>query len=160
MEVPRLGVELELQPPAYTTATATQDPSHAWDQHHSSGNDGSSTHWVKPGIEPASLRMLVRFVSAEPRRELQNSVVLRSSADTDWKLLCLPYHYWETEEVNEVIVFLQNLKDLENANNFKFAVQYVYKIHLAYISKVNYLLGLQRKKWLSLLKVVKPILIA
>ena len=28
MEVPRLGVALELQLPAYTTAKATQDPSH------------------------------------------------------------------------------------------------------------------------------------
>ena len=28
MEVPRLGVEAELQLPAYTTATATPDPSH------------------------------------------------------------------------------------------------------------------------------------
>ena len=27
MEVPRLGTELELQLPVYTTATATQDPS-------------------------------------------------------------------------------------------------------------------------------------
>ena len=36
MEVPRLGVESELQLPAYTTATATQDPSHACDLHHSS----------------------------------------------------------------------------------------------------------------------------
>ena len=36
MEVPWLGVELELQLPAYTTATATQDPSHVCDLHHSS----------------------------------------------------------------------------------------------------------------------------
>ena len=36
MEVPRLGVELELQLLAYTTATATQDPSHTCDLHHSS----------------------------------------------------------------------------------------------------------------------------
>ena len=36
MEVPRLGVELELQMPAYTTATATWDPSHVCDLHHSS----------------------------------------------------------------------------------------------------------------------------
>ena len=28
MEVPRLGVELQLQLPAYAKATATQDPSH------------------------------------------------------------------------------------------------------------------------------------
>ena len=36
MEVPRLGVKLELQLPAYTTATATQDLSHVCDLHYSS----------------------------------------------------------------------------------------------------------------------------
>ena len=36
MEVPRPGVELELQVPAYTTATATWNPSHVQDLHHSS----------------------------------------------------------------------------------------------------------------------------
>ena len=36
MEGPRLGVELELQMPAYTTATARQDPSHICDLNHSS----------------------------------------------------------------------------------------------------------------------------
>ena len=36
MEVPRLGGELELQLPAYTTATATQDPILICDLHHSS----------------------------------------------------------------------------------------------------------------------------
>jgi len=36
MEVPRLGVESELQLPAKATATATQDPSHIFDLHHSS----------------------------------------------------------------------------------------------------------------------------
>jgi len=35
-EVPRLGVELELQLPAYTTATATLDLSHVCDLYHSS----------------------------------------------------------------------------------------------------------------------------
>ena len=35
IEVPRLGSESELQPPAYTTPTATQDPSHICDLHHS-----------------------------------------------------------------------------------------------------------------------------
>ena len=33
MEIPRLGVESELQLPAYTTATATPDPSHVCDLH-------------------------------------------------------------------------------------------------------------------------------
>ena len=36
MEVPRLGVQLELQLPAYTTATATPDPSLSCKLHHSS----------------------------------------------------------------------------------------------------------------------------
>ena len=36
MEVPRLWVELELQLPAYTTATATSDLSPVYDLHHSS----------------------------------------------------------------------------------------------------------------------------
>ena len=36
MEVPKLGVKLELQLPAYATATATWDPSHVCDLHHSS----------------------------------------------------------------------------------------------------------------------------
>ena len=37
MEVPRLGVELELQLPAYTTAPATWDPSCLCDLYHSPG---------------------------------------------------------------------------------------------------------------------------
>ena len=36
MEVPKLGVELELQPTAYTAATATQDLSPVCAVHHSS----------------------------------------------------------------------------------------------------------------------------
>ena len=36
MEVPRLGVESELQPPAYARATATRDPSRVCNLHHSS----------------------------------------------------------------------------------------------------------------------------
>ena len=36
MDVPKLGVELELQLPVYTTAIATQDPSHVCGLPHSS----------------------------------------------------------------------------------------------------------------------------
>jgi len=36
MEVPRLGVQSELQSPAYARATATQDPSRVCNLHHSS----------------------------------------------------------------------------------------------------------------------------
>ena len=37
MEIPRLAVELELQPLAYTTATAMWDLNRVCDLHHSSG---------------------------------------------------------------------------------------------------------------------------
>ena len=35
------------------------------------GNTGSLTHWARPGIEPASSWILVRFMSTEPWRELR-----------------------------------------------------------------------------------------
>ena len=47
MEVPRLGVESELQ--AYTTATATQDPSLVCELH---GNAKSLTHEQGQGSNP------------------------------------------------------------------------------------------------------------
>ena len=44
MEVARLGVESELQLPAYTTATALQGPSHVCNLHHTLDNSEYSTH--------------------------------------------------------------------------------------------------------------------
>ena len=41
MEVPKQGIELELQLSAYTTATAMRDPSRVFDLHHS-----SRQHWI------------------------------------------------------------------------------------------------------------------
>ena len=41
MEVPRLGVKLELKLPAYAAATAVQDLSHICDLHHSPWQ-----HWI------------------------------------------------------------------------------------------------------------------
>ena len=41
MEIPQLGVKSELQLPAYTIATATQDLNLIWDLHHSSWQ-----HWI------------------------------------------------------------------------------------------------------------------
>ena len=46
MEIPRREVESELQLQAYTTATATPDPSRVCDLHHSSWQ-----HWV---LDPLS----------------------------------------------------------------------------------------------------------
>ena len=78
MEIPRLGVESELQPLAYPTATVTSDLSHvcAVTSTTAHGNTRSLTHWVRPGTEPASSWMLVRFVSIEPRWELPCDYIL------------------------------------------------------------------------------------
>ena len=59
MEVPRLGVKSELQLQAYATAH---------------GSTGSSTHWVRLGIEPESSWTLVKFVTAEPQQDLRKSL--------------------------------------------------------------------------------------
>ena len=71
MEVPRLGVKLELQLPAYTTATAMQELSRICDLHHS-----SREHRILDPlrIEPASSWILVGFISTEPQWELQPAV--------------------------------------------------------------------------------------
>ena len=61
IDVPRLGVELEPQLPAYTTAQ---------------GNTGPLTHWERPGIQPASSWILVGFVTNEPWQELQDNEIL------------------------------------------------------------------------------------
>ena len=61
---PRLGVKSQLQLPAYTTATVTQDPNHVSTYTTAQGDVGSLTHWARPGIEPASSWILVRFIKS------------------------------------------------------------------------------------------------
>ena len=62
MEVPRLWVKLELQMPAYATATVTRDPSHICNLHHSSWQHWIPNPQVRPGIEPASSWIRFRFL--------------------------------------------------------------------------------------------------
>ena len=53
MEVPRLGVELELQLQAYTTATAnTGSKPHLWPMLQPAAMP-EPNHWARPGIKPA-----------------------------------------------------------------------------------------------------------
>ena len=71
MEVSRLGVESELQLPAYTTATPMPDLSRLCSLHPQlTAMPNPLTYGVRPGIEPASSWILVRFVTTEPCREL------------------------------------------------------------------------------------------
>ena len=86
MEVPRLGVESELQlrpipqpqQCGIWAGSATDMTAH--------GNAESLTHWTRPGIEPLSSRILVRFVTAEPQRELQLLVFLSHSPSPSFLL--------------------------------------------------------------------------
>ena len=66
MEVPRLGVESELQLLAYSTATAMPDSRRICDLHHSAWQRWILNPLAKPGIKPATSWFLVGFVSAEP----------------------------------------------------------------------------------------------
>ena len=67
MEVPKLGVESELQLLAYTTDAATPDPNLMCNLHHSS----QQHRILHPLNGAASSWILVRFISAAPQQELQ-----------------------------------------------------------------------------------------
>ena len=75
MEVPRLGVDSELQLPTYTTATGTpiRVVSVTYTMAHS--NTGSLTRWVRPGTEPSFSWFLVGFVATEAQQELPYSTL-------------------------------------------------------------------------------------
>ena len=77
MEVPRLGVELEVQLPDYTTATAMWDPSHIFDLHHS-----SQQCQILNLLSEA--RIPVRFNSAEPRWAIPCLLHLKTSPWDAW----------------------------------------------------------------------------
>ena len=63
MEVPGLEAEPELQLLAYTTATATPDPSHNCDLHHSLWQCWILNPLSGAGIEPTSSRTLCRVLN-------------------------------------------------------------------------------------------------
>ena len=74
MEVPRLGVESELQLPAYTTATATPDPSRICNLHHSS----QQYQILNPLSEAKDRTHILMDISqvfpTEPQREHQDVI--------------------------------------------------------------------------------------
>ena len=71
MEVPRLGVKLGPQLPAYTTDTATWDPTRVCNLYHSSQQYQILNPWARPGIERPSSWILVGFITTKPQWELQ-----------------------------------------------------------------------------------------
>ena len=89
MEVPRLGVESELQLLATAAATATWDQSLVCDLYQAHGNTGSLTHQVRPGIEPSSSWILVSFVTTEPQQKLLSHCILITFGNGKEKILVL-----------------------------------------------------------------------
>ena len=74
MDVPRIGVEWELQLPVYTTATAMPDPSHVPATYAAAcSNIRSLTHRARPGIEPSSSQTLWQAIN--PLSHKGNSIV-------------------------------------------------------------------------------------
>ena len=66
MEVPRLGVELELQLPAYATTTAMQDLSRIRDLYDSSWQCRVLNPLSEARDRTLSVMVLIRFISAIP----------------------------------------------------------------------------------------------
>ena len=61
---------------AYVTTTATPDPSHICDLHHSSWQRRILTTLARPGIEPVSSWILISLLTAEPLSHEGNSCVV------------------------------------------------------------------------------------
>ena len=64
MDVPRLGVELELQLPGlHHSHSNTPSELHVWLPPQFGSNSESLTNWARPGIEPISSWILVGFLT-------------------------------------------------------------------------------------------------
>ena len=77
VEVPRLGVQSELQLPVYihhSHSNTIWASSVTYTTAHS--NARSLTQWVGPGIEPTTSWFLVRFISIAPRQGLLGQIFL------------------------------------------------------------------------------------
>ena len=85
-EVPRLGVELKLQLPTYTTATATPDPSHVCNLHHSS--------WQCRILSPLSKARNRTHNLIVPSQILFCCAKTRTSKSFFFPLLWLPHSIW------------------------------------------------------------------
>ena len=95
MEVPRPGVESETQLPGYATAIATSDiHSHICDLYHSSQTLNPLS---EAGIQPASSRIPVRFISTVPQWQLQELGNWRQLYKNLLKALCSKTRLWFEE---------------------------------------------------------------
>ena len=76
MEVPRLGVDSELQLLLYVIAAAIWDLSNVSNVHHSSQQRWILNPLRKARTKPVSSWMLIGFITAEPQWEPQDLAIL------------------------------------------------------------------------------------
>ena len=77
MEVPRLGIKLELQLPAFASVIATQDPSLVCDLLQPVAILAPQPTERGQGSNLVPSWILVWFISTEPQRELHMSFIIR-----------------------------------------------------------------------------------
>ena len=97
MEIPRLRVDLELQPSAYATATAMPDPSWVCDRptQQLTATLNPLTHWARPGIEATSSWILFNFITPELLQEL---LQMFNKCSPVFNKCQFPSHlFWQTE---------------------------------------------------------------
>ena len=92
MDVPKPGVESELQLQAYATATATQDPSCVWDLHHSSWQ----RQILHPRSEAGDRTCILMDTSWVPRWELSECCycILNGTPKQERGVKGLPMAVW------------------------------------------------------------------
>ena len=100
MEIPRLGVELELQPPAYITATAiaTRDPIHICDPRHSSQQRQILNPLSKASDQTHILMDSSGFITTEPWQELLEKY--------DWNMINIPWTLIPKESASYIQIFI------------------------------------------------------
>ena len=104
MEVPRLGVELELQLPPYATAAAMWDPSSVCDLHHSSWQ-----RWILNPLSEAKDGTCVLMDPPQgtlPLRDDVNSPLTGSKMPQAATLFCLLYHFLSPHSGSSLNQFL------------------------------------------------------
>ena len=92
MEVPRLGIELELKLPAYTTVTA--DPSCVWNLHHSSWQ-----HWILNPPSEVGDQIHILMDTSEFLNLLSHN---RNSWDTFYLLNCRTVFHLKVKKLRTI----------------------------------------------------------
>ena len=98
MEDPQARGQIRATAAAYATATATWDLSHICNLYHSSPQRMILNPLIKAGIKPTSSWILVRFISSEPKRQLQEFYFLMNKAN------CSPEGNRMTSEVSSGLI--------------------------------------------------------